>query len=162
MYNHNKAQQSKNRVHISWDILYASVNYDIIFSDNGFSTVWHRAIIWASAGLFSVGSLGRSSVKFKMKFKHFQSSKCIWECNLQKCQPFCLGFNVANTDMKFPSSNFCMKGNWNIARAILPYTIGRHCRAVLLYNRGRSILFYLLKMQSQNLGTTCLIDNQIN
>ena len=22
MYNHNKAQQSKNRVHISWDILY--------------------------------------------------------------------------------------------------------------------------------------------
>ena len=24
MYNHNKAQQSKNHVHISWDILYAS------------------------------------------------------------------------------------------------------------------------------------------
>ena len=24
MYNHNKAQQSKNRVHISWDILYIS------------------------------------------------------------------------------------------------------------------------------------------
>ena len=23
MYNHNEAQQSKNRVHISWDILYA-------------------------------------------------------------------------------------------------------------------------------------------
>ena len=22
MYNHNKAQQNKNRVHISWDILY--------------------------------------------------------------------------------------------------------------------------------------------
>ena len=25
MYNHNKAQQSKNRVHISWDILYLRV-----------------------------------------------------------------------------------------------------------------------------------------
>ena len=25
MYNHNKAQQSKNRVHISWDILYKSL-----------------------------------------------------------------------------------------------------------------------------------------
>ena len=25
MYNHNKAQQSKNRVHISWDILYTAV-----------------------------------------------------------------------------------------------------------------------------------------
>ena len=26
MYNHNKAQQSKNPVHISWDILYALIN----------------------------------------------------------------------------------------------------------------------------------------
>ena len=26
MYNHNKAQQSKNRVHISWDILYIDKN----------------------------------------------------------------------------------------------------------------------------------------
>ena len=25
MYNHNKAQQSKNLVHISWDILYINV-----------------------------------------------------------------------------------------------------------------------------------------
>ena len=25
MYNHNKAQQSKNRVHISWDILYLTL-----------------------------------------------------------------------------------------------------------------------------------------
>ena len=27
MYNHNKAQQSKNRVHISWDILYLTSTY---------------------------------------------------------------------------------------------------------------------------------------
>ena len=27
MYNHNKAQQSKNRVHISWDILYVSKHW---------------------------------------------------------------------------------------------------------------------------------------
>ena len=26
MYDHNKAQQSKNRVHISWDILYSEYN----------------------------------------------------------------------------------------------------------------------------------------
>ena len=26
MYNHNKAQQSKNRVHISWDILYLVIH----------------------------------------------------------------------------------------------------------------------------------------
>ena len=28
MYNHNKAQQSKNRVYISWDILYYSTKHD--------------------------------------------------------------------------------------------------------------------------------------
>ena len=27
MYNHNKAQQSKNRVHISWDILYSLLSF---------------------------------------------------------------------------------------------------------------------------------------
>ena len=27
IYNHNKAQQSKNRVHISWDILYTLIRY---------------------------------------------------------------------------------------------------------------------------------------
>ena len=30
MYNHNKAQQSKNRVHISWDILYGPANTEVI------------------------------------------------------------------------------------------------------------------------------------
>ena len=29
MYNHNKAQQSKNRVHISWDILY-NIAYNML------------------------------------------------------------------------------------------------------------------------------------
>ena len=29
MYNHNKAQQSKNRVHISWDILYSWHEFDM-------------------------------------------------------------------------------------------------------------------------------------
>ena len=35
MYNHNKAQQSKNRVHISWDILYASIDRAIVGLDIG-------------------------------------------------------------------------------------------------------------------------------
>ena len=34
MYNYNKAQQSKNRVHISWDILYFAHNYYAIHDDN--------------------------------------------------------------------------------------------------------------------------------
>ena len=32
MYNHNKAQQSKNRVHISWDILYSTDTGEIIYA----------------------------------------------------------------------------------------------------------------------------------
>ena len=31
MYNHNKAQQSKNRVHISWDILYVQPHHDTLW-----------------------------------------------------------------------------------------------------------------------------------
>ena len=34
MYNHNKAHQSKNRVHISWDILYNL--FDVLFDTNTF------------------------------------------------------------------------------------------------------------------------------
>ena len=45
MYNHNKAQQSKNRVHISWDILYVFVNNVNIDSDIGMSIIQHQAII---------------------------------------------------------------------------------------------------------------------
>ena len=39
MYNHNKAQQSKNRVHISWDILYIEVipNHDKTLAHNGYT-----------------------------------------------------------------------------------------------------------------------------
>ena len=44
VYNHNKAQQSKNRVHISWDILHASVKYASIGSGNGLSPVLCKAI----------------------------------------------------------------------------------------------------------------------
>ena len=40
MYNHNKAQQSKNRVHISWDILYnGEVSYWEIIGDRNGETV---------------------------------------------------------------------------------------------------------------------------
>ena len=44
MYNHNKAQQNKNRVHISWDILYLYYLNDL-----------HNACIndWCRANLIS-------------------------------------------------------------------------------------------------------------
>ena len=33
MYNHNKAQQSKNRVHISWDILYVLLIHALLLAN---------------------------------------------------------------------------------------------------------------------------------
>ena len=44
MYNHSKAQQSKNRVHISWDILYA------IRHCNGFLQLLHNNPITRNGG----------------------------------------------------------------------------------------------------------------
>ena len=37
MYNHNKAQQSKNRVHISWDILYSAYFFLILEASKSLS-----------------------------------------------------------------------------------------------------------------------------
>ena len=50
MYNHNKAQQSKNGVHISWDILYATwrsvESYCALRTESpDFTIVVHQAII---------------------------------------------------------------------------------------------------------------------
>ena len=47
MYNHNKAQQSKNRVHISWDILY--LNHQVL------KLAWKLLISmgqWVKEGVF--------------------------------------------------------------------------------------------------------------
>ena len=55
MYNHNKAQQSKNRVHISWDILYVDVlfaNYWDKFVQNTFVSV----IIYACVIILYISS----------------------------------------------------------------------------------------------------------
>ena len=44
MYNHNKAQQSKNRVHISWDILYCISEYNFHGFQNRFFIIQSQAI----------------------------------------------------------------------------------------------------------------------
>ena len=45
MYNHNKAQQSKNRVHIPWDILYSLVYVQLklryIYNNKELNVGWH-------------------------------------------------------------------------------------------------------------------------
>ena len=49
MYNHKKAQQIKNRVHISWDILYVRVYF--ISSDECFKTVTQSQYFWVGLPL---------------------------------------------------------------------------------------------------------------
>ena len=44
MYNHNNTQQSKNRVHISWDIL-----YKLKLSTSGNNSLEHNVIFYAVA-----------------------------------------------------------------------------------------------------------------
>ena len=85
MYNHNKAQQSKNHVHISWDILYASLNWAIIGSDNGLSPVRRQAIIWTNDGILLIRTLRtnfseiRNEIhSFSFKKTHFKMSSAKW------------------------------------------------------------------------------------
>ena len=48
MYNHNKAQQSKNRVHISWDILYA-ISHHIQSRYNGTPLYMYKPEIYMAS-----------------------------------------------------------------------------------------------------------------
>ena len=59
----------------------------IIGSDNGLLPGKRHTIIWANAGLLSIGPLGTN---FSENFEHFHSRKC----NRKWRQPFCLGLSV--------------------------------------------------------------------
>ena len=56
MYNHNKAQQSKNRVHISWDILYVYKVFEKATSDQSYNhkrnEMYNQVIEWMECYLF--------------------------------------------------------------------------------------------------------------
>ena len=95
MYNHNKAQQSKNRVHISWDILYVGrsscVSYVLhIHGQNVKSKICHIldqflphnvekniVIICGSRDIFQIRS--RSGFNFGLKDRQRQNWICFRE-----------------------------------------------------------------------------------
>ena len=52
MYNHNKAQQSKNRVHVSWDILYTA--YVVQNQETKVKTQWSLSELVTNATEISV------------------------------------------------------------------------------------------------------------
>ena len=58
-------------------------NLTVIGSDNGFSRGRRQAIIWANDGILLIQPLWKTSVKFKSKFYHIHSRKCLWRCRLR-------------------------------------------------------------------------------
>ena len=52
MYNHNKAQQSKNRVHISWDILYKQLFLTVFALDTTLEIFYYHYLNIAIIALF--------------------------------------------------------------------------------------------------------------
>ena len=69
MYNHNKAQQSKNRVHISWDILYT---YVFMFPSS--THVSTPSIVLSEAARENAGN----EIIFAMLTNLYLSHACIW------------------------------------------------------------------------------------
>ena len=51
-------------------------------------------------------------MKFESKYKTFHSSKCIWKCRLQKCQPFCISLSMLN------GSKWIWQLHWKPAHSI--------------------------------------------
>ena len=64
--------------------IYVLVNMVSIGSDNDLLPVQHQAIIWISAGLLSIGPLGKYFSEILIKTQNFNSQKCIWKYHLQK------------------------------------------------------------------------------
>ena len=75
--------------------MYASVNPGSFGSDNGMSPIRRQAIIWTNTGLLLIIPLGKHSVKYWSKFKHFHRIKYIWKSRLL-CRSFGLDPRVVS------------------------------------------------------------------
>ena len=87
MYNHNKAQQSKNRVHISWDILYIMLKIqDIIWYHlltlmrKGYGIRMYRSVMHIVNGgsvplnsYTSIDEEQNKSTQYNIRFNHQQT-----------------------------------------------------------------------------------------
>ena len=73
--------------------IYGSVNKAIIGPDNGLSPDRRQAIIWTTAGLLLIGSLGANIREILIKIRTFSFKKIRLKM-YGKWRPFCLGLNV--------------------------------------------------------------------
>ena len=66
----------------------------IIGSDNGLSPGRRQAIIWTSAGILLIGSLGTNFSEILIGIQTFTFKKNAVKMSSAKWRPFCLGLNV--------------------------------------------------------------------
>ena len=69
----------------------------IIGSDNGLSRGRRQAIIWTSAGILLIGSLGTNISEILIRIQTFSFKKMLLKMSSAKWRPFCLGLNVLTT-----------------------------------------------------------------
>ena len=81
-----------------------------IGSDNGLSPGRRQAIIWTTAGLLLIWTLGTNTVKSYAKSIHFHSRKCVWKSRLRNgvhlSQPQCVRVPVMPRPLT--SRNHCV------------------------------------------------------
>ena len=66
----------------------------IIGSDNGLSPGRRQAIIWTSAGILLIGSLGTNFSEILIGIQTFSFKKMLLKIVSAKWRPFCLGLNM--------------------------------------------------------------------
>ena len=81
-------------------------NLTTIASDNGLSPDRRQAIIWANAGILSIGHLGINFSEISMEIQTFSLWKMRLKSSSAKWRPSCLGFNVL--------THWGLKQNWLI------------------------------------------------
>ena len=70
------------------------IKLTIIGSDNGLSPGRRQAIIWANAGILSIGHLGTNFSEILFEIQTFSFKKIQFKMSSAKWRPFCLGLNV--------------------------------------------------------------------
>ena len=66
----------------------------IIGSDNGLSPGRRQAVIWTNAEILLIGHLGTYFSENLFEIHSFSFKNMGLQMSAEKCQPFCLGFNV--------------------------------------------------------------------
>ena len=73
---------------------YASMNYNLIGSDNGTLPAWHQAISWTIVDVLSIGLFGTNFSNIWNETQKSSSTKIHLKMLAAQWQPFCSGLNV--------------------------------------------------------------------